>query len=94
MPDPDVPQRRTEDQPPTSTQKMKDRTLATACLAFSIAFIYQLSEILKRHSEWSEFRVPAGVGEILFALVCGLMALATALGMDLDSLIKGFTKRT
>lgn len=91
MPEPELPQRRLEDQPPSPATKMKDRTLAFACLSFSIAFIYQLSEILKRHSSWAEFRVPAGVGEILFALVCGLLALATALGLDVQSLVKGFT---
>lgn len=86
--------RRVEDQPQTIVTKVKDRTLAVAFLSFSIAFLYQLSEILKRHSAWAQLQAPAGVGEILFALVCGLLAIGTALGLDLQSLAKGFSERS
>ena len=87
-------QRRASDQPPTVIVKVKDRTLAGAALLGAIGFLYQLSEILMRHAEWSEFQRPAGVGEILFALVCGLTALGAALGLNIESLLKGFQKGT
>lgn len=93
MRDEQVPRRREEDQPPTSKQKAKDRTFATLLLLGLIGFLYQLSEILLRHQDWMHFKTPAGVGEIIFALVCGLAAVAAALGLDLQSLVRGFSKR-
>lgn len=92
MPDPEEPQRRSEDKPPDTKTKVKDRTLVTVVLMGSIGFLYQLSEILLRHQDWMHFRTPAGVGEVLFALVCGLGAVAAALGLDIQSLIRGFRK--
>lgn len=93
MADDPIPQRRAADKPPSAAHKLKDRALATSSLVFSLAFLYQLSEILRRHSQWAELKVPAGVGEILFAVVCGLAAVATAWGIDIDSLIKGFKSK-
>jgi hypothetical protein len=93
MPEPTEQHRRLEDQPQTTMAKVKDRTLVTVVLMGSIGFLYQLSEILLRHQDWMHFRTPAGVGEVLFALVCGLGAVAAAIGLDVQSLLRGF-KRT
>ena len=80
------------EQAPTTTTKVKDRTLGTVVLLGSMGFLYQLSEILLRHQDWMHFKTPAGVGEVIFALVCGLGAVAAALGLDMPSLLKGFQK--
>lgn len=85
------PGQRKEDNPST-VKKTIDRSLATGSLVFSIAFLYQMTEVLKKHTCWCDFTQPAGVGEITFAFVCGLAAIACALGLDVQSLIKGFKK--
>lgn len=84
-----TPQRRADDVIDPH-EKQTDRTLAILCLAFSTAFFYQLSEVLSKHACWCDFAKPAGFGEILFALVCGLVAIGTALGLDVPRLLKGF----
>jgi len=86
----EIPHRRESDQPTTTGVKVMDRTIATAMLVGIIGFLYQLSEILTRHSDWLEMRSTVAVGEILFALVCGLGAFAAALGLNVESLLKGF----
>ena len=88
----DAPHRRADDQPPTTIVKMKDRTIAIAFLGGAIAFLYQMSEILMRHSAWSDFRTTAGVGEILFAAVMALLTIGAGVGLDLSSLVRGFKK--
>lgn len=84
--------RREEDQPPATSTKVKDRTIATVVLMGAIGFLYQLSEILLRQHDWVHFKTPAGVGEVIFALVCGLGAIAAAIGLDIQSLLRGFKK--
>ena len=69
---------------------MKDKSLALAVLAGTIGFFYQLSEVLTRHTAWTEFSKPAGMGELLFAMVCGLSAIAAALGLNVSNLLRGF----
>ncbi len=92
MPDIDVdtPQRRDTDQPPTKTRKVVDRTLATCVLAGLIGFGYQLSEVLKHHTSWDQMTEPVGVGELVFCLVCGLIAVGAAGGLNVGSLLRGF----
>lgn len=70
-----------------------NRTLFVVALAGAIGFLYQLSEILLKHTAWLELKQPAGVGEILFAVVCGLLAVAAAMGLDMPALIRGFTNK-
>ena len=71
---------------------MKDRTLAVVVLGGTIAFLYQMSEVLKHHTCWCEMAQPAGVGEVVFALVCGLGAVGAALGLNVSNLIASFGK--
>lgn len=51
------------------------------------AFFYFGGEMLGNHSDWAEFKTPAGVGEIfgLFASVLGVVA--AALKIDLPNLL-------
>lgn len=71
----------------------KDRGLALVVLAGLTGVLYQLQEILQQHSTWTDFRTPAGVGEIIFAVFCGLVAVGAALGIDLPSLAQSFRKK-
>lgn len=95
---PDDPQRRASDPnfvpapPPLVSPKVVNRTAAAAVLLGSIGFLYQLSVILARATSWAHFREPAGAGEVIFAIVCGLVAVAGALGLDVQGLIKSFKK--
>lgn len=51
------------------------------------AFFYFGGEMLSNHTDWAEFKTPAGVGEIfgLFASVLGVVA--AALKIDLPNLM-------
>lgn len=73
-------------------EQTTNRTLFVVALTGLIGFLYQLSEILLKHADWLELKQPAGVGEILFAVVCGLTAIAAAIGLDIPALVKGFKK--
>lgn len=86
-----IPDRRKEDNPSPST-KVWDRGLAITALCFFIAFLWQMVEVLTKHTCWCDFAQPPGVGEILGALVYGLVAIAASMGLNVDSLIKGFKK--
>ena len=63
------------------------KVYVTAFLVGLAALFYQLSEILMRHSVWTEFRDPAGVGELLAAGGYAILAVAGALGIDLKKIL-------
>ena len=87
----EVPDRRAEDNP-TPTRKVVDRGLAVLTLVFLIAFLWRMIEVLHVHTCWCDFATPPGVSEVLTALLCGLAAIASSIGLDVSSLIKGFKK--
>lgn len=50
-------------------------------------FFYQGGEMLATHTAWSDFRTPAGVGEVFTLLGAVVVAVAAALKIDLPNLI-------
>jgi hypothetical protein len=70
----------------------KDRAFALGVFAGTAGFLYQLQEMLKHHTAWADFKTPAGTGEVVFCLLCGLLAVGTALGVNVANLIQGFKK--
>jgi hypothetical protein len=76
----------------TTTRKALDRSLATTVLVGTMGFLYQMSEILKAHACWCDFKQPPAMGEVAFAIVCGLAAVAASLGLNIGSLLRGFQR--
>lgn len=64
-----------------------------ALLSGLIVFLYQLGEILAKHSLWAEFRTPAGVGEICVASAAALVAFGGALFTDFSKLIDALRRK-
>jgi hypothetical protein len=48
-------------------------------------------QFLIRIEDWSIFITPPGIGEVTFAIICGLTAVAAALGVDLKQIIPGLS---
>jgi hypothetical protein len=44
-------------------------------------WLYQLAEVLSRHSDWQELTTPAGVSEVMIAAAATVVAIAGALGI-------------
>jgi hypothetical protein len=84
----ETPQRRATDTVST-TSKVIDRTAFVVTLTGVTAFLYQLATILQAHQQWHELQGPAGVGELLMAMVYGLVAVGGALGLNLQRFVKG-----
>lgn len=57
-------------------------------LVAAAVFFYQGGEMLASHSDWGEFKTPAGVGEIFTLLAAVIGALAAALKIDLPNLMR------
>lgn len=51
-------------------------------------FFYQGGEMLAEHSDWSDFKTPAGVGEVFTLLAAVVGAVAAALKIDLPNLLR------
>jgi hypothetical protein len=83
-----TPQRRATDTVSTAS-KVIDRTAFVVTLTGLTAFVYQLASVLHEHSVWQDFQGPAGVGELLMAIVYGLVAVGGALGLNLQRFVKG-----
>lgn len=56
-------------------------TSRTLLLLGATAFLYQMSEVLTKHTSWADFSTPPGVGEICLAVVYALVAILGALGI-------------
>lgn len=72
----------------------KARSFALALLMGLAGFTYQMQDILRQHTEhsWEWYGSPAGFGEVLFALFCGLSAILAALGLNVQRLLRSFQK--
>ena len=57
------------------------------------AFFYFGGEILARHSDWAEFRTPAGVGEVFGLGASVVMAIAGALGLKTELVTQFFRRK-
>lgn len=56
-------------------------------LIAAAVFFYQGGEMLAAHSDWADFKTPAGVGEVFTLLAAVIGAVAAALKIDLPNLI-------
>jgi len=54
----------------------------TALLIGGTSFFYFGAEILARHTSWTDFQTPAGVGEVFGMLASTLAAVTGALGLN------------
>lgn len=61
-------------------------------LVAAAVFFYQGAEMLAQHSDWTDFKTPAGVGEIFTVLAAVVAAVAAALKIDLG-LLSAWTKK-
>lgn len=64
-----------------------------ALLSGLVVLLYQLGEILAKHSLWAEFRTPAGVGELCVCLAAALVAFGGALFTDFGKLMDAVRRR-
>ena len=62
-------------------------------LVAAAVFFYQGGEMLAQHSDWSDFRTPAGVGEVFTLLAAVIGAVAAALKIDLPHVLTVFKQK-
>lgn len=74
----------------SQAKQWKDRGAFTGVILFTAAFLWQLQELLKKHTDWDQLRTPPGVGEIVFAMLMGVLAVGAAAGLNVTSLIRSF----
>ncbi len=65
----------------------RHKTLATACLIFTLVFCYQMVGIWRTISDFDQLWAPPKMADVLMAFVFGLAAFATALGINVRSLL-------
>ena len=65
------------------------KSLFAVVLVGLIGFLYPMYQLLIKIEDWSIFITPPGIGEVTFAVICGLTAVAAALGVDLKQIIRG-----
>ena len=61
-------------------------------LIAAAVFFYQGGEMLAQHSEWADFRTPAGVGELFTLCAAVIGAVAAALKINLPALLASVTR--
>lgn len=66
------------------------RSLATALLCFLIVAGWKVSAVLATLQSWEGWNQPKVAGDLVMALVFGLIALAAGLGLNLGTLLRGF----
>lgn len=71
----------------SSGEKVKMGGALSAVFVGWVAFIYQMSEMLAKHTDWNQFRTPPGVSEILTAMFFALLAFGGALFADFEKLL-------
>lgn len=68
----------------------KHRTLATAVLVGVIGFLYPLMQVFLELKSWEgAWEQPALAGKLIWCLICGLMAMAAAMGLNIGNLLRG-----
>lgn len=76
----------------TMTTEHQQHAYVAAFLAAAVAFFYFGGEMLARHTSWSDFATPPGVGEIFGLLASVGVVVAAALKIDLG-LVREFFGR-
>ncbi len=66
------------------------RTLATALLGFLIVSGWKVSGVLGSLQTWDAWNQPHVAGELVQAIVYGLIALGFGLGLNIGTLVRGF----
>lgn len=68
---------------------MKNKVLATAVLAGTTVFLYQLAGVVRKINDWSVIWNPPTVADLLIAVVFALIAVGAALGINLKEFLGG-----
>lgn len=68
---------------------MKQNTLAMAALAGLCVFLWYFSAVLSDLNAWNAWDQPAEVAKMIKAGVFGLIAFASAMGMDVRKFLSG-----
>lgn len=68
---------------------MKQNTLAMAVLVGFIVFLWYFSSVLTDLNSWNAWDQPAEVAKMIKAGVFGLIAFASAIGMDVRKFLSG-----
>lgn len=63
-------------------------TLAGVVLIGVTVFLYQVAQVIQKIQSWEVLWNPPTVGELLMAVVFGLMAVGAALGLDVPILVR------
>lgn len=87
-------QRRANDKPMSTGQKVWTGSAAGALFVGFATFIYRLTEMLNQHTDWSALRTPPGVAEVLSVFLAGLIAMGGALFTDFSKLWSIITRRS
>lgn len=66
------------------------RAILTALLGFLIVAGWKVSAVLASLQSWAAWNQPKVAGDLLMAIVFGLVALALGLGLNVGSLLRGF----
>lgn len=73
---------------PSKRRKKENRTIVVLLLGVA-GFLYQMQDLLRHHTGGSMdyYTTPVGVGDILFALLSGVVMMLAALGVNIETLI-------
>lgn len=71
------------------TDHWTHRTIATALLAFLIVTGWKVSAILASLESWQAWDQPKIAGDLVQAMVFGLVALGLALGLNFSAFVRG-----
>lgn len=69
---------------------MKDNILASVVLAGMIAFLFPLMDMLNHIDNWEVIEQPHGVAQLIWCLICALVAVGAALGLDIKKFVFQF----
>lgn len=69
------------------------RTLATVMIAGLIGFLWPMYTFINKIQTFEVMWDPPGVAQLIFAIMCGLAAVAAALKLDLPEVVAGLLPR-
>lgn len=70
--------------------KTSQKVSVTVFICGLAAFFYYGKEILLKHTAWTDFQTPAGVGDIFGLFFSVTLAIGGALGINIFSIVRNF----